>query len=137
MQSLAVAKTTGEVTSRPLGDAVQSVEVLGTSMREMVQPLSESVTRFAEQMRKNLQDPRNVYELVLYRLRSRAAAALDAITTRRGRDYLHDKDSQDTNESAAVSVAALSLIRPRWHQRTTERVTCLQAPRAQLAKAAA
>lgn len=137
MQSPAVTTDTGVVTVRPLGDAVHSVEIAATTLRERVRPLASSVARFAEQMRENLRDPRNVYELVLYRLRSRARAALDALTTLRGRDYLQNLDSQDAADSARQSAAALSFVPTRWHQRSAERVTCLRAPRAQLDRAAA
>ena len=93
--------------------------------------MREYVTRFQDHMREMRSDPKAMCELALYRLRDAVEHALGALTTRRGRAYLRGEHI-DEAATPAVVIAALGHIRPKWHQRTIERVTCLRAPRAQL-----
>ena len=79
---------------------------------------------------------RAMFRLALRRLRDVAKRTVDALTTRQGRAYLDGDPTTDTATPETL-LASLGHVRPRWHQRTTERVTCLQAPRAQLPLAAA
>lgn len=129
MQSIAVTYAPGVVVPGSFRDALEQLAT--TAAR-----IGDSHARFQDHMRRVLADPRAVYELALHRLRNAARRALDAITTRQGRAYLDGDPTTDTATSETL-LASLEHVRPRWHQRTTERVTCLQAPRAQLPRAAA
>jgi len=129
MQSIAVTYAPGVVVPGSFRDALEQVAATTA-------PIRDSLARFQDHMREVLADPRTVYELALHRLRDAARQAVDAITTRQGRAYLDGDPTTDTATPETL-LAALGHVRPRWHQRTTERVTCLQAPRAQLPRAAA
>lgn len=129
MQSIAVTDAPGVVVPGSFRDALEQVAATTA-------PIRDSLARFQDHMRQVLADPRAVYELALHRLRDAARQAVDAITTRQGRAYLDGDPTTDTATSETL-LATLGHVRPRWHQRTTERVTCLQAPRAQLPRAAA
>lgn len=129
MQSIAVTYAPGVVVPGSFGDALEQVAAATA-------PIRDSLARFQDHMREVLADPRTVYELALHRLRDAAQQAVDALITRQGRAYL-DGDPTTGTATPETLLASLGHVRPRWHQRTTERVTCLQAPRAQLPRAAA
>lgn len=129
MESIAVTAGPGVGVPGSFGDARERFAAA-------TEPIRETLERFQDHMRKVLADPQAMYELALCRLHDAAQQAVDTLTTQRGRAYLQGEHIDDTTPPTAV-IATLGHLRPRWHQRTTERVTCLQAPRAQLPRAAA
>jgi hypothetical protein len=137
VELIAAVHTQGVVTSPLLGDALKPLETLAQGVSASVQPISEAIKKFQKFVFAAITDSHSLYQLALARLREKAADALNDITTRQGRDYLQGKATQDEALAAVLAVASLSVIRPRCHQRITERVTCLQAPRANLAYTAA
>ena len=129
MESIAVTYAPGVVALGSFGDTRQRFAAA-------TEPIRGTLARLQDHIRQVLADPQAMYELALCRLRDAAQRAVDALTTMRGRAYLQGEHIDDTTPPTAA-IATLGHLRPRWHQRTTERVTCLQAPRAQLPRAAA
>ena len=119
------------VTFAPGVDALGGLSDDLRRAKTAVAPMREYVTRFQDHMREMRSDPKAMYELALYRLRDAVEHALAALTTRRGRAYLQGEHIEEA-ATPKVVIAALGHIRPKWHQRSIERVTRLRAPRAQL-----
>ena len=124
MKSIAITVEPGVFGPDSFGDVLEQA---ATAFR----PICRSLARSQDRMRQMVADPKFMCELALYRLRDAVEHALSALATRRGRAYLRGEHIEEA-ATPEVVIAALGHIRPKWHQRTIERVTCLRAPRAQL-----
>lgn len=127
VQSSKVIDTTGVVAMGSLHDAALQMSL-------SVAPASKAMHAIATRFTEAFRDPMVRAEIALLRLRARAQDALNGLTTRLGREYL---DTLPDSVTDSVMRLVAPTFAPQRHRLTTERVTCLRAPRAHLRPVAA
>ena len=155
MKAIAAAHTprviVGDAFDAAFDQTRKDLATLQEQTQEIARPIMGTLARISEKVRVVLSDPRARYELALHRLKDRAQErarcvgrfvlhALDRSSAPLGSRSLLTAQHRCAEERAARALVLLRESRDTQahrHDRATEGVTCLRAPRAHLHLAAA